>query len=117
MSLTFRRAARLRSRGEFDRVQHGGRRVSTRLFTLFGRPNALDRDRLRIIASRRVGGAVLRNRAKRRLREVFRRQAPDAARRPDRSLDLVAIARRELIEASFSAVEADFSAALRKLRG
>lgn len=118
MTVTFRRAVRLRSRGDFDRVQRGGRRVSTRFLTLVGRPNTLDRDRLGIIASRRIGGAVIRNRAKRRLREVFRRQQPDlAAARGDRPLDVVAIARHELLDAPFSAVEADFCAALRKLRG
>jgi len=118
MPLTLRRAARLRSRGEFDRVQRGGRRVSMRLLTLIGRPNALDHDRLGIIASRRVGGAVGRNRAKRRLREVFRRQQPaPRAPRNGQGLDLVAIARSELIDASYTAVEADFCAALRKLRG
>jgi len=118
MSLTFPRERRLRSRGEFDRVQQGGRRVSTKFLTLVGRPNALDRDRLGIIASRRVGGAVIRNRAKRRLREVFRRQQPDqAAARGDRPMDLVAIARSALVDAPFPAVEADFCAALRKLRG
>jgi ribonuclease P protein component len=99
-------------------VQRGGRRVSTKFMTLVGRPNALDRDRLGIIASRRVGGAVIRNRAKRRLRELFRRQQPGlAAARGDRAMDVVAIARTALIEAPFPAVEADFCAALRKLRG
>jgi ribonuclease P protein component len=118
MTLTFCRALRLRSRGEFDLVQRGGRRVSTKFMTLVGRPNALDRDRLGIIASRRVGDAVIRNRAKRRLREVFRRQQPGvAASRGDRPMDVVAIARTALVDASFPAVEADFCAALRKLRG
>jgi ribonuclease P protein component len=46
---------------------------------LLGQPNTLGCDRLGIIASRKFGGAVARNRAKRRLRELFRRQSP---RRP-----------------------------------
>lgn len=97
-------------------MQSGGRRVSGRFVTLIGLPNTLGTDRLGVVASKRVGGAVVRNRAKRRLREIFRRDQPS---RPHaaRSLDVVAIARRELVDAPFAAAEADFVAALGKLRG
>lgn len=97
-------------------VQQGGRRVSGRFVTLIGLPNTLGADRLGIVASKRVGGAVVRNRAKRRLREIFRRDQPSGAG-TSRSLDVVAIARRELVDAPFAAAEADFIAALGKLRG
>lgn len=98
-------------------MQENGRRVAARYVTLLGRPNTLDRDRFGVIASRRLGGAVARNRAKRRLREVFRRGLPAASRPADRTLDVVAIARRELLDAPFAALEADFQNALRRLRG
>ena len=118
VSLRFSAAVRLRSRHEFTAVQENGRRVAARYVTLLGRPNALERDRLGIIASRRLGGAVARNRAKRRLREVFRRGlATDARHPPGRTLDVVAIARRELLDAPFAALEADVQNALRRLRG
>ena len=118
MSRTFRRDVRLRSRHEFQAVNEHGRRVATRFMVLIGQPNALDRDRLGIIASRRFGNAVMRNRAKRRLREVFRRQEPDvAAARGHRPLDLVVIPRRDLLKVSLTVVEAEYRAALRKLRG
>jgi ribonuclease P protein component len=98
-------------------VQEGGRRVAARYVTLLGRPNSLERDRLGVVASRRLGGAVERNRAKRRLREVFRRGLGPVARRAgDLTLDVVAIARRELLDAPFAALEADFQHALRRLR-
>lgn len=113
----FTAGSRLRARHEFTAVQDAGRRVATRYMTLLGRVNALERDRLGIVASRKVGGAVVRNRAKRRLREVFRRALLPGARPPgDRTLDLVAIARRELVDAPFALVEADFQNALRRLR-
>lgn len=100
------------------RVQRGGRRVTGRFMTLIALPNALGSDRLGIVASKRVGGAVVRNRAKRRLREIFRREQPlPAASRSRGSLDVVAIARRELVDAPFAAAEADFASALGKLRG
>jgi ribonuclease P protein component len=118
MSHRFTPGVRLRSHVDFQAVHEQGRRVRARFVTLIGRPNAMDRDRLGIIASRKLGGAVTRNRAKRRLREVFRRQDPDlSAARGHRPLDVVVIARREFIDAPLAVVEADFQVALRKLRG
>ena len=97
-------------------MQTSNRRVAARFVTLLGRPNACGRDRLGIIASRRLGGAVARNRAKRRLRELFRRRPADLAGQAA-PLDIVAIPRREANDAAFAALATDFHAALRKLRG
>lgn len=82
--------------------------------TLLAQPNGRGRDRLGIIASKRLGGAVDRNRAKRRLREVFRRHQLESS--PD-SLDVVAIPKTDLLSAALPTVEADFCAAVRRLRG
>lgn len=118
MSSRFRPAVRLASHVEFQAVQHRGRRVAARYVTLIGRPNDRGCDRLGIIASRKVGPAVVRNRAKRRVREIFRHEQPDRAiasgRRP---FDVVVIVRRELADAPYAAVSADVQGALRKLRG
>ena len=116
MPETFGRGVRLRSRPEFTAVQQQGRRVATRHLTLLGRVNALGHDRLGIIVSRRFGGAVLRNRAKRRLREIFRRH-DGALVSGRRSFDLVAIPRREMSTAAFAAIEAEFLGAVGRLRG
>jgi ribonuclease P protein component len=78
----------------------------------------LDRDRLGIIASRRVGGAVVRNRAKRRIREIFRSTEPDrSAENGARALDVVVIARREMVAAPLAAVASEFAAVVKRLRG
>lgn len=116
MSSTFGPRVRLHTRAEFMAVQNGGRRVATRYFTLLGRPNALGRDRLGIVASRRVGGAVVRNRAKRRFRDIFRREAGAPDDGTERSLDVVVIARSESLAAPFGVLQADFHTALEKLR-
>ena len=114
---TFGPRVRLRRREEFVRVERQGRRVSGRFLTLVGSPNTLDCDRLGIIASRRVGGAVERNRAKRRLRALFRVAAAHEARTAGRiPMDIVAIARRELVDAPASDLAADWQQALRRLR-
>ena len=71
--LRFRPQERLRSGGEFQRVLRKGLRLDGPLFTLIAVENALGYGRLGLAASRRLGGAVARNRAKRLLRESFRR--------------------------------------------
>jgi ribonuclease P protein component len=112
----FRPDVRLRSRREYLLVQDRGRRVSARYLTMLALPNSLDHHRLGIVASRRLGGAVVRNRVKRRLRELFRQLDPDrsaGAARP--GLDLVVIARREAAEAPFPQLAADFQHALGRL--
>jgi ribonuclease P protein component len=54
-------------------VYDEGRRQSAALCTLFARPNGLLQSRFGVTTPARLGKAVLRNRLKRRLREVFRR--------------------------------------------
>jgi ribonuclease P protein component len=65
---------RVRKRTEFLRIQQGGRRVVSPGFVFMLDRSSSDRaPRLGITASRRVGNAVQRNRAKRLVREAFRR--------------------------------------------
>lgn len=117
MSTRFGPDVRLRTRAEFDLVQRQGRRVATRSVILLGRPNELDRDRLGIIASRKFGHAARRASAKRRLREVFRRQHPSTARTDGLTpLDIVAIPRREMLALPFATFAAEFTHALDRLR-
>jgi ribonuclease P protein component len=63
---------RLLRRSDFRRVYEEGQRRSAPLGVLFFRANGLADTRLGITTPTRLGGAVLRNRMKRRLREVFR---------------------------------------------
>lgn len=107
----FPRVARVRRRPEYEGIYERGRRQSGRLMTVFVLENGLGRARLGIAATRKLGGAVVRNRAKRLVREVFRRNPPD------RGLDIVVIPRRELLEADYAHVEADFLAILARRGG
>lgn len=114
MSYRFQPGDRLRKRAEFTRVQEQGRRVAGRFVTLLILANDGTAPRLGLIASRKLGPAVARNRAKRRLRELFRKHRAslgDAA-----AIDVVAIPRRELGTAPFADVESDFLNALRRCR-
>lgn len=70
-----RRADRIRDPRDFRRLQREGRRRSSRHFVAVVGPGwEPGRTRLGLAVSRRVGGAVGRNRVKRRVREWFRRR-------------------------------------------
>ncbi|MQA30296.1 MAG: ribonuclease P protein component [Luteitalea sp.] len=107
----FSRQERIRRRVEYQQIYDRGDRVHGRLFTLFSLPNELQVGRLGIAATKKLGGAVVRNRAKRLIREVFRRNkiAP--------GMDLVVVPKRELLDASLTAIEIEFRQTLdRSLR-
>ena len=102
---------RIRRRAEFKRVYEHGARIHGRFSTIFALPNLTTTGRLGIAATKKLGGAVQRNRAKRLIREIFRHNkiAP--------GFDVVVVPRRELLETSLTALEDDYRATLgRRLR-
>ncbi|MCB1057938.1 MAG: ribonuclease P protein component [Acidobacteria bacterium] len=69
----FRKEDRLRRRADYQHCYRQGRRRHGPLATLHYVPNALAHPRLGITATRKVGGSVVRQRLKRRIREIYRR--------------------------------------------
>ena len=70
----FPREARLVRRGDFDLVYRAGKRLSSPHFSAFVRSNEMPRSRFGFSIKKALGGAVVRNRIRRRLREVVRRR-------------------------------------------
>lgn len=86
----FPKQARLRNRSQFLELSRTAQRVYTPHFLLLWRDNSLGRSRIGVTVTRKVAGAVGRNRVKRMVREAFRRSS--LARSLE--LDLVIIARQ-----------------------
>ena len=107
----FPRQRRIRKRREFSSVFDSGQRIHGRFFTFLLLPTTLDRSRLGIVASRKIGGAVQRNRAKRLIREMFRTEVRLSS---TGAIDLVVIPRRELLDAEFQAALQDFRNTVRR---
>jgi ribonuclease P protein component len=105
----FTKANRVRRPKEFQRVFDLALRTRGRYFTLLVGPNTEGTLRLGIVASRKLGDAVRRNRAKRLIREIFRHIQPLPNRR---AVDVVVIPRRELFDAAYSSLESDLRATL-----
>jgi ribonuclease P protein component len=104
----FRPEERIRRRADYVAVYDGGRRIGGRLMTVFLLENGRERPRLGIAATRKYGSSVQRNRAKRLVREAFRRHKLPLG------LDIVVIPRREMLGEGFGRVEADYLAALER---
>jgi len=110
-SSCFRPHERIRRRPDFQQVYDRGTRVSSRFSLIFFLPNNRAAGRLGIAATKKIGGSVERNRAKRLIREVFRRNKFAAG------FDVVVVPRRVMLEASLATLEADYRATLeRRLR-
>ncbi|MGQ4274770.1 ribonuclease P protein component [Terrihabitans sp. B22-R8] len=104
-----RALGRLTRRREFLAVA-GGSRAHSELITLqsYRRPEGGDDVRVGLTVTRKAGGAVERNRMRRRLRAALRLAGPELGRSGH---DYVIIARTALLSASFDHILSDLKAA------
>jgi ribonuclease P protein component len=113
-ALTFPRSSRILRSADFRTVYDNGIRFSTPLFAAFclARTDSGDRGgaRLGLTVPRALGGAVVRNRIKRRLREAFRRQRA----RIGAQWDIVVNPRRAALTAPFPEIERAFERLIEK---
>jgi ribonuclease P protein component len=100
------RRYRLKSSTDFKRVRRTGKSYAHPLAVLIASPNGLTISRFGIIASKALGGAVSRNRAKRRLRAAIHSYLPDIKT----GWDIVLIARTPLLDTEWNRVREGLAA-------
>jgi ribonuclease P protein component len=103
------RSRRLRRRAEYQAIYASGRKVFGRFVVVFAAP-APSSGRLGVTASKRIGDATERNRAKRRIREIVRRGEP-------LPFDVVVNVREGAARAPFDELRRDVRRALGRLLG
>ena len=101
----------LKKNYEFRRLYAKGKSASTPLLVVYVRRNGRERNRLGITVGTKVGKAVIRNRVRRRLKEIYRLH--ECALRAGQ--DIVVVARVRSREASYQALERDFLALCARL--
>lgn len=102
--MRFSAQQRLRKALDFQGVREAGLRINCGVFIAILNKNVLGIRRFGVIASRKVGNAVKRNRAKRIFREIFRQNQEHL---PE-STDIVIIVRYNFGEISFQELTARF---------
>ena len=105
---TYPKAARLRRRPEFLAIQRDGHRRHTPHLVVIRRATSGPGSRLGVTVSKRIGNAVVRNRVKRLLREVFRVRHADI--RPP--IDVVVIAKPGAGTLSYAQAATEFARGL-----
>ena len=104
-----RRGQRLRNSRDYRRLSRVGRRWASQNFVVLVLPRGTEAGdgarRLGVTVSRRVGGAVVRNRVKRHIREWFRRRREIL----DPGIDIVVIARASAASLRGSAIDRELS--------
>ena len=105
-----KRAVTLKENYEFRRTYKGASAVSGGM-VLYCRKNRLGRNRLGLTASTKLGHAVVRNRCRRRLREVYRLHNGELKQ----GYDIILVARTRTVTASWQELNDSFLKLCRKL--
>jgi ribonuclease P protein component len=97
----------LRNSQQFRRVYERGQKIHTPFFSAFFLRNDAGERRYGITVTRKIGGAVVRNRCKRRLREIVRKY--ELCPSYPEGFDLVLNVKQELAETDFKRLQESFA--------
>jgi len=101
----------LKQNREFRRLYSKGKSAVSPCFVIYCRKNGRGVNRLGITTGVKLGNAVKRNRARRRIRELYRTREPGLAT----GYDIVVVARTRAIYGRFGELERHFDRLLGKL--
>lgn len=107
----FPKSNRILKRDRFREVYDTGNKIQAMYFTAFVLPNQSERPRIGITATRKIGNSVERNRARRMVRDAFRKNkwlVPNG-------VDIVINVRRHLVRATYQQIEGDLVSFLKKV--
>ncbi len=117
MSFSFPPKKRIRKRADYLRIQKRSKKISTKYFTVSYcfKPNSFIEDekivpRLGIVATKKIGNAVVRNRSKRLIRETFRRHQNLLPF----NIEVVFLLNKNIVNATQQILDAEFTAIIRK---
>ena len=111
MAETLAPREKIKKKKDFLVLYKKGYRYKSKYFSLIGLSNALAYSRVGVVASRKVGNAVIRNRAKRWMRELFRRNK-DLLEPP---VDLLIVASAAIKEATWPELTETYIQALGRI--
>ena len=94
----------LKENHEFRRLYHRGTSSAGRHLVLYCRKNRLGRNRLGLVSSTKLGHAVVRNRVRRRLREIFRLNQDKLTQ----GYDMIVVARTRAVHAEYHELDRAF---------
>ncbi len=95
---------------EFRRIYRKGKSIVTPYLVLYCQRNRQGKTRLGVTVSTKLGKAVVRNRVRRRLREIWRLALPDM----EKGWDIVLVARVRAVNAPYSKIEKAYRHALQE---
>ena len=104
-------AVTLKENYEFRRTYQKGVSAVSPVMVLYCRKNRLGRNRLGLVSSTKLGHAVVRNRCRRRLREVYRLEKPQLKT----GYDIILVARSRTATAPWPELQTQFRRLCRKL--
>jgi len=107
----------LRNSQQFRRVYEQGHKIHTPFFSAFFLRNDAGERRYGITVTRKIGGAVVRNRCKRRLREIVRKHelCQSCSASAYNGFDLVLNVKSELAKADFDRLQESFARLMKKV--
>ncbi len=95
---------RLKKRYQFNYVYRAGEHFSGKTVVLYATPSKTKSIKVGFAVTKKIGHAVVRNKVRRRLREIVQKYLPNLKQ----NYNIIIVARENILDFSFSQIENDF---------